>query len=142
MAGIISSENSIVKIFYDTGAGAPNGSALFTCKCLSTLGVSLGKAYETIPHAGYTTQEVRLGASTYSLNLDKFVESSSKDLKLTDALYYITIEVFVDDRSVWYKYLCKKCRRTSWNLDRPQSGGYSGKASFLAEDITTEELTA
>jgi len=139
MSGVFSAENTRVKIYRDDGTGQALGNALWEGRFVNTLAMSLGKAYEQIPHAGYVAQEVRLGSSSYSLQMDKAVESSPRDLKLTDALYYIEVEVYTDDRSAWSIYQCQKCRRISWELGKPNSGAYIAKASFVCENIEPDD---
>jgi hypothetical protein len=135
MGGLFSSENSKVIIYLDDGTGSPSGNALWTGRFVNTLALSMGATHETIPHAGYPNLEHRLGVTNYSLQFEKAVESSGRDLRLTNALYCIDIEVWTDDRSEWVIYRCGKCVRISWDLNRPASGAYVARASFVAEQI-------
>ena len=135
MSGLFTAEGTKVRIYYDDGTGAAKGSALWIGRFLQALSASLGKAYEQIPHAGYPTQENRLGVGSFTLQLEKGVESSSRDLLLSDALYYIEVEVYTDRREAWTIYKCKKARRISWDLGKPDTGIYIARASFIVEDI-------
>ena len=135
MAGAFSIFNCKVNIYLDDGSGSPKGNALFELKMMNAIGTSTKTALDFIPHAGYVNEEISAGNTRYTLQIEKAVESKDRDLVLTDALYYIRIEVWNDSRSEWSYYNCKKCRRESNNLSHAVPS--LAQATFLCEQIVS-----
>jgi hypothetical protein len=140
LPGVFTAENATVEIYRDDGTGSPSGSALFTAVFRRAVAASLEKTYEYIPHAGYPTDEVSLGQTRCLLNLSKMVEGRARDLKLTDALYYIRVILHTDDYSGWDRYNCSKCRRINWEINQGDRGPIISRARFLAENVVSEAV--
>jgi hypothetical protein len=117
LSGVFSIFNTKVTFYLDTGTGAPKGSALWEGKFLNAISTSLKGSLDYISHAGHVSEEIAVGNERYTLQLEKGIESTGRDLTLTNALYYIKVEVWTDDRSEWSYYACKKCRRESANIN-------------------------
>ena len=140
MSGVFSAENAIVEIYYDDGAGSPDGSALMTLRFKTVVAPGSDYAVEEILHAGYPDAEVVLGNGRHTLNLEKMVESRSRDLKLSNALYYIRVIDRTDDYGAHDQYNCSKCRRTSWQLRVGDTGPVVARGSFVCERIDSEAV--
>lgn len=141
MSGVFSAENAIVEIYYDDGAGSPDGSALMTLRFKTAIGLGSDYPAEEILHAGYPDAEIVLGSGRCTLMLEKMVESRSLDLKLDNALYYIRVIERTDDYTAWDRYNCSKCRRTSWDMRIGDTGPVVARGSFICERIDSEAVS-
>jgi hypothetical protein len=114
--GAFSIQNCRVYIYRDDGIGAPKGNALWQAEMINALTTSIKTNMDYISHAGIPSDEISPGSERYTLTLEKPIESIARDFILTNALYYIRIEVWNDDRSEWSYYNCAKCRRDTSNI--------------------------
>lgn len=140
MSGVFAAESAQVEIYLDDGTGSPSGSALFDYEFRRVTSMQMSAQNERIAHCGYEFDEISAGKTTWRLDLGKIADSRVKDLRLTDALYYIRVILRTDDYSQWDRYNCKKCRRAGWGMPLGDVGAAMVQARFLCEEIEPEAV--
>lgn len=137
---VFSAENVVVEIYLDDGSGSPVGAALFTFTYKRAASMSLSTSHEQLPHAGYEFDEISPGKARFMLDLARVVDSRTKDLRLSEQLYYIRVINNNDDWSAWDRYNCIKCRRITWEMPITDRGVLMARSRFACEQIIPEAV--